>query len=405
MTTQRLYYDDSYTTQFTAHIVEQLSVNDRPAVILDRTYFYPTSGGQPYDTGTINGTLVMDVSVRDDDGAVIHILEQPVTHDEINGQVEWSRRFDHMQHHTGQHILTQAFVQIAAAKTVGFHLSPDTVTIDLDTDALSDEIIDRSEDLANQVIYENRAVQAKLRQMGDQEGVRVRRLPRHILTEGLRVIEIEGFDITACGGTHVAHTGEIGLIKIVKTEKRSAKTRVEFRCGERALRDYREKNRVAYQLAADLNCRFSEAPQLLGNLREDLKAAQSAIKAVTTQLIEYEAIQLLSSEMNRSETAIIIKAFEDRDPVELKLLVSRLVENPKTIALCATVATDKSHFFFARSGDLTVDIGKLLKETLSGLDGRGGGQPNFAQGGAAKLNIGAIDDALQESALKLRQIL
>ncbi len=391
--TQRLYYDDSYTMRFTAHIVEHLTVKDLPAVILDQTYFYPTSGGQPHDIGIINNLSVTDVQVREDDGAVVHVLENVLSAQEVEAQVDWARRFDHMQHHTGQHILTQAFVQTADVKTVGFHLSPDTVTIDLDTDTLHEAAIDTAEDLANQVIFENRAVQAKVREMDDQEGVRIRRLPRHILTEGLRVIEIEDFDLTACGGTHVAHTGEIGMIKILKAEKRGAKTRVEFRCGKRALQDYRETNRVAHQLAADLNCRFPEVSYILNNLREDLKTAQATLKSTSAQLLEYEAAQLLASSAQGSENTIIIAAYENRAPDEVRLLTSKLTTHPKTIALLAVIG-EKSQLFFARSDDLSYNMGAMLKTTLSKLGGRGGGQPNFAQGGGLALDRAAAENLL-----------
>lgn len=392
--TERLYYTDSYTTQFTAQVTERLQVDNRPAVILDQTFFYPTSGGQPHDIGTLNDVQVVDVVVREDDGAVLHILAAPIVADDVTGVVDWVRRFDHMQHHTGQHILTQAFVQLASAKTIGFHLSPDSVTIDLDVASLTDEQVDAVEDLANQVIWENRAVTARLRDVDDQEGVRIRRLPKHLLTDGLRIIDIDGFDVTACGGTHVAHTGEIGLIKVLRLEKRSGKIRVEFRCGARALADLREKNRVVQRLAADLDCRIAEAPAMLARLKDDFRAQTAALKTATNQLIDYEAAALLAQTAEQPKgLRIVTAAFDGRDGGEVKLLAARLVTHPATIALMGS-AGEKAMLFFGRSEDLSHDMGALLKSTLSSLGGRGGGQPNFAQGGGITLTPDQLVEVL-----------
>ncbi len=400
MTTQRLYYDDSYTTEFNAKVLESTTVDNRSGIILDRTYFYPTGGGQPFDTGTLNGISVVDVFTRDEDKAVVHILAESLSATEVTGKLDWKRRFDFMQHHTGQHILTQAFVQTMAINTVGFHLSPDSVTIDLDTSPLTDEQIDAAEDVANQIIYENRAVHIRIQDLDDTEGVRIRRIPRHLLTEGLRIIEVEGFDTTACGGTHVAHTGEIGLVKILKVEKRGEKTRIEFLCGSRALNDYREKNRLANHLTVDLNCKFSETPHILANIREDLKTTQAALKVATFQLIENEASQLYNAALRSNNIVIITAAFENRGAAEIKNLASRLAANSKTIILIASTG-EKVQFCFARSEDLSIDMGKLLREQLATLGGRGGGQPNFAQGGGISIEIEALRTLLGKIAAEV----
>ncbi|MEP6985437.1 MAG: alanyl-tRNA editing protein, partial [Chloroflexota bacterium] len=221
--TDRLYYSDSYATRFEATVLEETTHDSKCALVLDQTYFYPSSGGQPNDIGTINGLPVVDVVVRDEDAALLHIIDVPAPSllgQTVACEVDWARRFDHMQQHTGQHILTQAFIQTAEAKTVSFHLSRESVTIDLDVNGLSDGQVDAAEKLANEVIQADKAVTATIRQIDDQDGVRMRKMPKHIVTDGLRVVEIEGFDVTACGGTHVARTGEIGLIKIIKLEKR-----------------------------------------------------------------------------------------------------------------------------------------------------------------------------------------
>jgi alanyl-tRNA synthetase len=390
--TKRCYYDDSYTMQFSAQILERLQFGTHPAVILDKTYFYPTSGGQPCDTGLLNASTVTDVTVREADGAVIHVLASPIEADEVMGQINWSRRLDHMQHHTGQHILTQSFVQIAGAKTVGFHLSADSVTIDLDRITIPSDQIDATEDLANRIIFENRPVAAQLREMDDQEGVRIRRLPRHLLTEGLRVIEIKDFDRTACGGTHVSHTGEIGCIKILKMEKRGDKTRVEFRCGTRALTDYREKNRIANILTALLNCRLIEVPENIDRQRDELKQTQTALKQASNLLLDQEAVALHTNA--EGIPPVVMTVFEDRDINELRLLATKITANSDVLVLLGSAGA-KSSFCFARGEAQPHHMGELLKAVLQTFGGRGGGQPNLAQGGGFPASREQVETALR----------
>ncbi len=377
----RLYYDDAYTLEFSARVTERLTIDGHPALILDQTYFYPSSGGQPNDLGSINGVPVIDVTARQADGAVVHVLGGAVEAEAVAGVVDRARRVDHMQHHTGQHILSQAFVQIAGASTVGFHLSTESVTIDLDRVNLSDETVAAVEDLANEVVLADRPVTARIIQPDDAEGVRIRKLPEHLLTGGLRIIDIDGFDVTACGGTHVARTGEIGLIKVLRQEKRGDKTRVEFRCGGRALRDYREKNVIVNQLMADFTCALAEVTGATARLQEDVKAAQRALKSATGMLLDYEAAQLSAEAPERKGLRIVKLNFPDRDFGDVRGLASRITQEPGRVALLA-VSGAKAQMVFARSADLTADMNALLKRVLPLLNGgRGGGQGQMAQGG------------------------
>ncbi len=397
----RLYYDDSYTTEFTARVIERLKVGEHPAVILDQTYFYPTSGGQPNDRGTLGGAAVLDVLTRDADGAVIHVLDHDIDGDTVTGSIDWERRFDLMQNHTGQHILTQAFVQAVGAQTLSFHLSDDSVTIDLDQLNLTPDKIYAAEDLANRIAQENRPVRARLIDPADAESVRIRKVPERMFTDGLRIIEVEGFDTTACGGTHVRATGEIALIKIIRLEKRGDKTRVEFRCGGRALRDYREKNAVINQLTMDLTCSVGELGGAINKLRDELKAAQSALKAASTRLVEQEAAQLYEQAPCYDEICIVTAAFENRDVSELRLLASKLTDHGWTIALLGT-AGEKAHIICARSREMPDDMNVPLKAALAVLgNARGGGRPEMAQGGG----IPATLEQVQAALLAARQVL
>ena len=258
MTSKRLYYQNAYTTRFEAKIVERVREEGQTAVILDQTYFYPTSGGQPFDTGTINNLPVTNVTIREKDEAVLHWLDtKELWQDEIVGQINWPRRFDHMQQHTGQHILSQSFIQIAQAETVGFHLSDNTLTIDLHTTKLSPTQIEETEYLANQIIWQNRPIHIRLVTQEQAKKLALRKLPP-VRQGKLRLIEIDKFDLTACGGTHVQHTGEVGIIKIVKLERQNNQLRVEFCCGQRALHDYRLKNSISNQLSAELTTGMGE---------------------------------------------------------------------------------------------------------------------------------------------------
>ncbi len=402
--TERLYYDNAYLTEFNATITEITTHNDQAALVLDQTYFYPSSGGQPHDTGTIDNIKVLDVVVRDEDAAILHILESTPTpfaeNQHVAAVIDWQRRFDHMQQHTGQHILTQAFIQTADAKTVSFHLSPESVTIDLDASGLTENQLQAAEALANEVIQSNKTVTAVIRQADEQDGVRMRKLPKHMVTDGLRVLEIEGFDKTACGGTHVGRTGEIGLLKIIKTEKRGDKTRLEFRCGGRALSDYGDKHRVISEMTADMNCRFPEVPELVNKLRDELKTTQATLKELREQLVEYEAARLLNEAKTNNGFTLITASFDGRDTGELRLLASRLTEGENVVALLGT-AGEKAHLIFSRSANLGQNMGALLKEAVGQLGGRGGGQPAFAQGGGVTATVGQVQAVIDQAATRL----
>lgn len=399
--TERLYYDDSYIREFSATVLEHLTVNEHPALVLDRTYFYPTGGGQPHDTGEIDGTQVLDVFTREADSAVVHVLAKPVSAEQVTCRIDWERRIDHMQQHTGQHILSRAFVVVADAQTVGFHLSADSVTIDLNRAGLDDDAIIQVEDLANRMIYEDHLVSVRLVNPDDAEGIRMRKLPEHLHTDGLRVIEIDGFDVTACGGTHVARTGEIGVIKILRLEKRGDKTRVEFRCGGRALSDYRTKNALVYQLTSALTCAMDEVPQAVQRLQDSLKTTQTALKSATQQLLEYEAVQLLADASDLNGVKIVKMAYPNRDTAEIRTLASKLTQPPGVIALLGTTG-ERANLVFARSADLSIDMNTLLKQTLTLIEeGRGGGQASLAQGGGIA-SAEQLTDALDEAE---RQIL
>lgn len=403
MTTQRLYYSDSYTTAFDAQCIEHTTLDGAPAVVLDRTYFYPTSGGQPHDTGTLNGVRVIDVTVRESDGAILHILERPLADDQIHrpihGEIDWARRFDYMQHHTGQHILSQAFVRVAEAETVGFHMSADSITIDLDTPALDTTTIERAETLANQIVFEDRPVRAWFPDGDELATLVLRKTPE--VGGPLRVVEVADFDLNACGGTHVARTGAVGLIKIVRTERRGEALRVEFRCGGRALADYREKNALMNQLAAALTTGYWDVPAALERLREENQALRRELRATRSALLEHQARELRAATPHNGAFALVTQVLDD-DPQTARELVQKLIAYPQTIVLCG-VTGEKAQIIAARSDDLPHDMVAALKAGLAvlGVD-RGGGRPSFAQGGGVAATREALAAALAAAAESLK---
>jgi alanyl-tRNA synthetase len=398
--TERLYYDDAYCVKFSAQVAQRLAVENRPAVVLDRTCFYPTGGGQPFDIGMLDASAVVDVFTRDEDSAVVHVLDGEVVKDEVICQIDWARRFDHMQHHTGQHILTQAFVQVANASTVSFHLSRDSVTIDLDVATIELDTLLQVEQLANQVVWENRPVTARLIDPDSAAGVRIRKIPEKLHTQGLRVIDVQDFDLTACGGTHVAHTAEIGMIKVVRLERRGDKTRVEFRCGGRALRDYQDKNSIINQLTAQLTCSAPEIPDAVKRLQDDARQLQRGLKDANSQLMDYEVESLLSRAADRNGVRVVKAAFEGRDAGDLRILANKLIQLPDVVALLGT-SGEKAQLAFARSENVSHAMNALLAKALETLGGRGGGQAGFAQGGGIAATQAQVQAALDAAEMVL----
>jgi alanyl-tRNA synthetase len=404
--TELLYYHDSYAVQFQARVVERVKRDSLPGLVLDRTFFYPTSGGQPHDIGLINNISVQNVYIQDDDGAVVHLMSADPQTDIVEGEVAWDRRFDHMQQHTGQHILSQAFVRVTGATTIGFHMSAESSTLDLDIAAgnLSAENLVEVERLSNQIIWENRSVDLQFVSAAEAQNLPLRKFPE--TKDGvLRLVAVDSFDLSACGGTHVARTGEIGMIKVVKTERQRRKVRVEFLCGRRTLADYDRKNLILGRLSAEMTTGYWEVESSVARLREDLKQAHRSLKKKTNQLLKVEAEHLAASGTSYGEITVICKVYENRDPQELRRLVGQLTASAGIVALVG-LAGAKAQLMFARSDNVTVPINQVLKEVLPLLAGAtGGGTPQFAQGGGSAAKTSQVAAALQAAERIIRPML
>ncbi len=400
MMTQRLYYEDVHLRSFEATVLEARSVDGRPAVLLDRTAFYPTGGGQLHDKGTIADIPVIDVFTEGD--AVVHVLklDGPPPEGTVKCELDWKRRFNHMQQHTGQHILSAAFAEIIEVDTVGFHLGGESVTIDLDTAKIHKADIDTVEDLANSVVTYNFPVRAWFPTEAELAEIKLRKAPPK--TAKLRVVQIHSFDTTACGGTHVTDTGEVGIIKILRCEKRGEKTRVEFRCGRLALLDYRAKNATANTLAAALTVGTWEIVDAVERLRTDYKVLRSAYNKAHTALLTHEGNALLNSAVQHGKVRIIRRAFaEDAgyDKNDLNKLTAQLTERASTIVLLG-LAGAKAQLIAACSENLSHDMVAVLKRALAVLETtRGGGRPRYAAGGGVPATVVQLDAALAEAEL------
>lgn len=392
----KLYYHNAYQRTFTADVVQRFSHEGRPAVVLDQTCFYPTSGGQPADRGKLSDRDVIDVFFRESDGAIVHVLSGELWDDEVAGEIDWARRFDHMQQHTGQHVLSQAFIKVAGAATVSFHLSAESVTIDLQPAGLQPGEIERAEMLANEIIWEDRPIQIHMVSESEAHELPLRKVP-DLESDTLRLVEIEGFDLTACGGTHVARTGAIGLIKIVKLERRGEELRVYFSCGRRALLDYRQKNAIVNRLSNTLTTGYWNLEEHVDKLLEENKGTQRQLRKQQAELLRYEAAELVRETPFEKQARIISRCFVNRDGDELHGLAKALVEHDGTVALLGA-AGDKAHLLFARAEDAPGQMNQLLKSALQTLDnGGGGGTATFAQGGGPPADESRIQQALNRA--------
>ena len=381
--TDRLYWDDPYLREFEATVVDRLLVAGSHAVVLDRTAFYPIGGGQPSDLGELNGVVVTEVQAGGQ-GAVQHFLADDLPGDRVLGRIDWDRRFDHMQQHTGQHILSQACIQSIGAETVGFHLGQDICTIDLDQVDVSMDGLAEAESLANRVVAENRLVTSIIVSREDANStVPLRRGPA--MEGDVRVVQVQGFDSTACGGTHVRSTAEVALIKMVARERHhGGRTRVAFLCGGRALADYGRKHLLIRDLGAHLTTGEGDILGAVQRLSHDVKVARRAQQAIEEAFLASEARRLYLEAADAEGIRLVQEIFDgdvwSADAV--KGLATRLAAQSQCVALLGW-SGDKVQLTFACSPEVPVDMGALMRAACDHIGGRGGGRADWAQGGAA----------------------
>lgn len=397
--TEKLYYTDSYLTEFNATLLEASPLSeDHWAVILDRTAFYPESGGQPYDKGTLNNLPVLDVQLDEFD-RVVHITKGLPMGPSIRGKVDWPRRFDHMQQHSGEHILTDAFLKILGAHNIGFHLGVESTQIDLDINALSLEQLTQVEQLANEIIFENRKITIHFPTPEELQNYPLRKAPT--VTENVRLIFIEAADCCPCGGTHVRQTGEVGLIKIRSWERKKQGIRIDFVCGQRALRDFQLKNTVINQLSALVSAPPSEVGSAVILRIERQDTLNKELAAVRQELVKYLAHSLSLEATSVYGYSLIVHIVHDPN-IRLTDIAKELLQQEKYILLLGQVTSDSTrcNLLFTASPGLPAKMNEVLKSILPLVDGRGGGNALSAQGGGNKpKNLGHALEQAKESLL------
>ncbi len=394
MSTERLYYDDPFLLSFTARVLERRTVEGRPALLLDRTAFYPTSGGQPHDRGTLNGISVREV--REEEGEILHILEEDPAGDVVQGHVGWERRFDHMQQHTGQHILSQAFERREAA-TSSFHIGEEVSTIDLDRAPFGADELARVEDEANAIVFEDRPVRVYF--VTPEELVRLPLRKRPAGHERVRIVEVEGYDRSPCGGTHCTRTGQVGTIRIIHSERRGVETRITFLCGWRALRDARWKHDLLTQMGNALTVGIPFLPGAVAKLSAAAEEARKAMEEMRRMLLRYEARELYEQAEALGPARVVRAIFPGRPLEEVRLLAREIAALPGGLALLG-IAGEEGRLCFARAEGPDWDMGILVREAAAILGGRGGGRPHDAQGGGPE--VGRLEEALRHAMERLR---
>ena len=397
---ERLYYKDAYCADFAAQVTGRLVHQAQPAVRLDRSAFYPTSGGQPHDTGTLNGTAVVDVQVGAD-GAVLHLLAEPLPEETVSvrGQIDWPLRYDHMQQHSGQHLLSQVFFRRLGLETVSVHFGDALNTVDLEGPALSAGQLADVEKAANAIVWENRPIRAYWVDEAARAKAPLRRAPA--VQGATRIVEIGKFDWSACGGTHVRRTGEIGLISLARLEKHRGRSRVHFVCGRRALADAAARRALLAETAGLLDSGVGDVPALVSKQQEALRAAQRELKALREELVEYRARELLAEAEDAGGLRLVAREVEDSDPAAVQGLARALVTGPGVVALLGCAQRGKGTVVFVRSEDCSLHVGNLLRDTLRQFGGGGGGRPDFAQGGGVAAE--ELSDALGAAAEAARK--
>lgn len=384
--TERLYYNDSRLLSFDATVVRAEPRGEHVAVWLDRTAFYPTSGGQPFDMGTLGSAPVIDVH-DDDEGRVVHVVSggAPDVGTTLHGEVDWLRRFDHMQQHTGQHLLSAVIDHTVGARTVSFHLGTDASTIDIDRE-LTPAQIARVELSANDVVW--RDVPVSVRYATDEEA-RAMPLRKESARAGtLRLVDIQGIDLSACGGTHVARTGSLGPLVVSSWERFKGGQRVEFLCGGRAVRKFQQLRDMASASIRLLSVLPGELPDAIERLQADAKEQKRALAAAQLELAKYEAAALADGAEPQSFGRTVLRVV-DGDGVRLKALASAIVARPGLLVVLISQNVPVLAVA-ARSSNVTVPCHELISTLARQFGGKGGGKPDLAQCGGLEATPDAV---------------
>jgi alanyl-tRNA synthetase len=380
--TRRLFHEDQYLRDFTGRVTRRLDVGGRPAVVLDATAFYPTSGGQPHDTGTLNGARVVDVLEQGEE--IVHVLEKPFTSDEVRGAIDWPRRMDLLQQHHGQHLLSEAFVRAVNAETTSFHLGEQTCTIDLSHDRVTPDDAAAAEEIANDVVLEDREIAISWATREEVAKLPMRKPPQ--VDGRIRVVRVADFDCSACCGTHPRRTGEVGPILVLGLERAKSSARVTFVCGRRAIAWARRDVAILKSAGARLSSGRDELESAVERILGERAAAHKALQAIEKELAGHVAASMSDQ--------VVSKVFEGRGLKFLQAVANEIVAKPGRVAILGGTG-ETSSLVIARSKDVDLDLKPAAAEAFKAIEGRGGGSPHFQQGGGPGRDVaGAVRLAL-----------
>ena len=381
---EKLYYLDRYMKEFTAEILDIKEIEGKFHVVLDKSAFFPGGGGQPGDTGFIENNKVIDV--YEENGTLYHVVEKkPLKIHRVKCKIDWEKRFDGMQQHLGQHVLSGCFYTLFNANTVSFHMGSEISTVDIEG-FLEEDKIREAERLANKIIQENIEVDFFTPSKSELKKIKIRRaLPK--TDDAITIVRIGDLDTNACCGVHPKSTLDLRMIKIRRWEKHKGATRIEFLAGERAVKDSLNKESILKNICKMLKCGEKDIETIIGNLAEEMKAYHNENRNLRIELTNYEVKEMIEGSEVIGDIKVVKKIYDEYDTRQVSKIAEKLVENQKTIALFAVKSVDKSNLIFASSKDnKNVDMSELLKDAITLIDGRGGGSKFLAQGGGKKSN-------------------
>ncbi|MGP4077761.1 alanyl-tRNA editing protein [Halobacillus sp. K22] len=379
--TRKLYYEDPYQLEFDSTLVKIDKDERGPYVVLDATAFYPTGGGQPYDTGTLNGVEVIDV--EEVDGEVRHYIKEEFLQngEEVHGSVDRKRRIDHMQQHSGQHIISAVFDDQYSIPTTSFHLGSDTVTIDLDTNHLSEDLLQNAEEQVNQIILKNLPIEARWMTAEEANDYPLR---KSLAVEGdVRLVIIPEVDYNGCGGTHPASTGEVMGVKFLGWTKNKKQVRLEFVCGSRVLEKLGQKHGILKDMKQLIPRPDSRLVEEVSEMIQASKEKDKRISELEEQLLHYEARHIISETKGEP---VIQRVFKDRPIKSLQSLGKAIIEKASgTYLILVSEQEDQLQFVLAHGAEIDRNMNDIAKQAMPLVDGKGGGKPHFVQGGGKKL--------------------
>jgi alanyl-tRNA synthetase len=393
MKTEKLYWKDSYLKEFSSNIVAVEPYEQDPskfAILMEETAFYPEGGGQPWDLGFIGEEPVQYVYEKEE--LIYHVVDKaPEQTQAVPCKINWERRFDFMQQHLGQHILSSIFEKHLNAATIGFHLTTETLTIDIELSSIEEVQLEKIQLDANQIIYDNIPVLTYFPTQENLTALSLTKTP--IMKSNVRIVEIEQLGFSACSGTHPSQTGDVGIIKIRKWEKIKGNIRIDFSCGNRALNEFLWKHRLLQNISSLLSIREEEVPEYVFKLVNENKSISKRMHCLKKRVLNYQVKELYAQAKKIGPYSIIRRLFEEEDFNDIRFIASSLSQYPDTIVLLA-LKTDKAQVIFSCAQNVSIPMNKLFSEVASLINGKGGGNETTAQGGGDDLaNLEMLLDA------------